>query len=231
MQMNDEYGPVSARVNDNDVTVELGDVTRTGADAIIVPQFDNCASYGGVGGAVARNGAVEGMQKYELYLQKNGEQKFGTVVLTTSGGGNSKYLLHAVSVGSGTEHEFNTAKLCMFNAMEIAEQNGVKSVAAPALGTGIIGRLTDRQSAEAMMSGIAEYKQKGGKNIPVSFVIFGDIDAYQAFANVLRSGSYSENGIYSQVGERELDVDRWRTEMNRDAIGNRKHFGSPEGPK
>jgi hypothetical protein len=55
------------------------------------------------------------------------------------------------------------------------------------LGTGIIGSLEPKQSAEAMMSAIKEYRQEGGKMIFVDFVIYGDRAAHKAFADVMES--------------------------------------------
>ena len=218
---------VTGKILDNEVSVIIGDVTRTGADAIVVPEFQSCASYGGVGGAVARNGAEKGMQNFDAYVSQNGEQKFGTVVLTASGGGSSRALLHVVSVGSGENYEFDTVKSCMFNSLKVAEQNGITSIAAPALGTGIIGSLTAKQSAEAMMAAIAEYKKQGGKSIPVSFVIYDDESACRDFAEVLRSGSYASAND-AQVGRREFDRGRWVVGMSRDAAANRAKFGKKD---
>ena len=135
---------VTGKIGNNDVSILLGDITRTGVDAVIVPEFQSGASYGGVGGAVARSGALAGMEAYEQYVRTNGKQDFGTVILTPSGGGKSSQLLHVVSVGSGKQYEFDTVRTCIFKALEIAEQKGINSIAAPALGTGIIGDLTSK---------------------------------------------------------------------------------------
>ena len=77
---------VSGKIEGNDVSVEMGDITQSSVDAIIVPQFTRCGSYGGVGGSVARSGAEDGMRAYDDFLSEAGEQKFGTVLLTESGG-------------------------------------------------------------------------------------------------------------------------------------------------
>ncbi len=78
---------ISGKIENNDVSIKMGDITQSNVDAIIVPQFTNCCSYGGVGGSVARGGAEKGMRSYEVFVQKEGEQKYGAVLLTESGGG------------------------------------------------------------------------------------------------------------------------------------------------
>ena len=82
---------VSGKINGNDVSVKMGDITQSGVDAIIVRQFTSCGSYGGVGGAVARSGAEAGMSAYDDFILEAGEQKFGAVLLTESGGGGAPH--------------------------------------------------------------------------------------------------------------------------------------------
>jgi O-acetyl-ADP-ribose deacetylase (regulator of RNase III) len=100
------------------------------------------------------------LDEFQEFVDSEGEQKFGTVLLTKSGGGNSKHLLHVVSVASPREHEFDTVQTAFYNALKVAETNGIKRIVAPAMGTGIIGQLTAAQSAKAMMSAIEQYDTK-----------------------------------------------------------------------
>ena len=220
---------VTGRIKNNRVTVEMGDITQSCAEAIVVPQFTNCSSYGGVGGSVARSGARVGMQTYDAFISEQGEQKYGSVLLTPAGGGGSDYLLHVASLGSGADSEFNTIKTSMFNVLKVAEENGVDSIAAPALGTGIVGSLTGKQSAEAMMSAIKEYADKGGKPINIRFVIYGDKNAFDRFSDALKSDSFSFANE-KQLGKKPFNMASWVTGMARDANANKKKFGSENGP-
>lgn len=210
-------------INGNPVAVEMGDITHAAVDAIIVPQFDSAASYGGVGGAVARNGAAKGMALYEAHIAEAGPLEFGTVFLTPSLGGPIPYLLHAVSVASGEDNEYKTVQNAMFNALTTAsEMTDIQSIAAPALGTGIIGDLTDAQSAEAMMTAVSDYKATGGRDIAVTFVIFGSNKAFMAFSNVLKNESYT-HAVDHQVGKRQFDLQRWVDNMVADEKANAPH--------
>jgi hypothetical protein len=74
-----------------------------------------------------------------------------------------------------------------------------------------------------MMSAIAAYQQQGGRNIPISFVIYGDQAAHADFAKVLQSGSYvSAND--AQIGGRVFDPDRWIVGIMRDKQANQAKF-------
>jgi len=207
----------AGQIRNTGITIALGDMTKVRAGAYIVPHFDKAASYGGVGGAVARAGAINGIEEFEQFVSKKGQQKFGTILLTKSHGGNSENLLHAVSVGSGRTEEFKTVQASIYNALRTAEQNNIKSVAAPALGTGIIGHLTDEQSAKAILSAVEQFANEG-RNIDFGIVIYGDRNAYNAFVKTLSTKSYSN--ALQEVGTKELDFAKWYVEMNNDMAKN-----------
>lgn len=211
-------------------SVTLGDIAKSKVDAIVVPEFTGGASYGGVGGAVARSGAEAGLKAYDDFVAEAGQQPFSTALLTPSGGGQSPYLLHVVSVGSAPVHEFYTIKTAFFNALQLAGEKGITSIAAPALGTGIIGSLTAKQSAEAMFSALKEYRESGGKDINVKFVIYGDQKAYDAFNAVLKSGSYATSNE-AQEGRKAFNAVNWAASLQQDAEANKAYFSKRNGPK
>lgn len=210
-------------VGNNKVMVALGDLTQTVADAYVVPQFHGAASFGGVGGAVARSGALKGLEAYEKAIDSNGPADFGTALITESGGGNSRFLLHVVSVGSQREDEYVTVRNGFHKALELAGENGLKTLAAPALGTGIIGQLTATQSAKAMFSALDHYSSNGGQPLEVSVVIFGDKAAFDSFVGVLEKGEFLS--AKPEAGDRELDPIKWIDGMNADFAANKRAFG------
>ena len=178
-----------SQINDVSVTVVGGDMTLIDADVYVVPQFNSCASEGGVGGAIARRGAIKGMNEYNEYIDKNGKLDWSNVVLTESGGGKAKYLVHAVTVGADRDSSFEVVQKAVYNALNIAQQQGLQSVVIPAMGTGIIGTLTDVQSANAIMAGINQFANEGGK-MDVSVVVYSQGKEFNDFSEVLTSKSY-----------------------------------------
>ncbi len=201
------------------VKIILGDITKVKCDAYVVPQFTSAASYGGVGGAVARSGGLKGLEAYDKFVQQKGEQPFGKILLTPSGGGNSKSLLHVVSVGSGEDNEFNTIQTAFYNVLKLAQEQGIQSIAAPALGTGMIGRLTDKQSANAMLSAIHQFAKEGG-NLDVSIVIYGSKPAHVDFIETLELGQFE--AAKDESGKKDINLADWVEGMSRDAKANRK---------
>lgn len=200
------------KVGNTNVTISEGDMTAIKADAYIVPEFQGGASYGGVGGAVANAGGNRGLGHYQKYVDDNGKQKYGTVISTPSGGGNAAVLLHAVTVGSGEENEFAVVQDAVFNALTVAKEQGLHSLAMPALGTGIIGDLEDDQSAKAMLSAVEEFSKAAGDPMNINIVIFRSPRAYRAFSEVLNTASYKD--VTDQKGKRDFDPGRWADGMN-----------------
>ena len=192
------------------VRVVGGDMTKIKADAYFVPQFTSCASEGGVGGAIMYSGAQEGMEEYNKYIEENGEMAWGDVIMTKSGGGNSQFLLHGATAGANKEDSFEVAQKATYKALQLAQEAGLKSVVIPAIGTGIIGSLTNEESAKAILSGVNQFAQEGG-NMDVSVVVYSTGQGYKDFENVLTSKSY-ENA-QPTIGTKEFEPEKFMQEM------------------
>lgn len=209
----------SGEISGQNVKIESGDLTLKECDAYVVPQFNSCVSEGGVGGAIIRAGASQGMEAYQHHLDKHGGKlEFGNACLTTSGGGNSKYLLHVVSVDSPGAEEFSIVQKAIYSALLQAEKRGIKTIAAPALGTGTLGNLTPTQSAKAMMSAIALFAKNGGKFDRITLVIFGPDLAREEFIAVMANKAY-EN-VSHEAGQKRLDLESWVNQAKADLQAN-----------
>jgi O-acetyl-ADP-ribose deacetylase (regulator of RNase III) len=207
------------------VGIALGDMTRIPCDAYVVPHFNGAVSYGGVGAAIARSGALPGLRVYEEYVERlsqsgQGEplQNWGDVIVSPSGGGLSSYLLNAVSVGSGDANaEFETVVAATQNALMVAAQYELDSIVLPALGTGIIGRLSDSLSAYAILGAIEVFRRARPEPTPrmVTVVLYGSLQAYDAFEEILRMGPTTERARERamRAGARGFDPQRWQQGM------------------
>ncbi len=207
---------IAGQIRNVTLKIAFGDMTKIKADAYIVPQFNSFASYGGVGGAVARAGGTKGIDEFAKFVAQKGEQNFGTVLLTKAYGGNSDKLLHTVSVDSS--NEFDTVQASIYNALRIAEENGVKSVASPALGSGLLGQLTPEQSAKATLSAIKQFADEE-RNMDVSVVIYRDKGAYNDFVNAFSTKSY-ENAT-NEAGKKNFDLSKYLKSIQINANANK----------
>lgn len=204
----------SAAIGRTQVEIVLGDLTQQPVEGLVIPQFDGGVSWGGVGGAVARRGGSDGLNEAEKYFETHNVM-YGDAFITDSPAMGKK-LIHVISVASKAENEFATVQLATINALDQASLAGLRSIGIPALGTGIIGQLTGRQSAEAILSAIKTYADKGGMMPQVKVVIYGDRAAYDDFVKVLKNGSYASVDT-KQIGERVFDTEAWMRGMRMDS--------------
>jgi len=201
----------SGTVENIKTNILIGDISRQPTQGIIVPQFKEGISEGGVGGAIFRAGGEDAMVAAQKMMDNNPDLKnFGRAFVTTSPK-MKKSLINVVTVGSGVDNEFSVVKAAVFNGLVAAQKSGITSVSIPALGTGIIGQLSNEQSAKAILSGIAEFKQKGGTMSEINVVIYGDRAQHSDFVKVLDKKSYA--GSTASSGQRVIDGARWVSGM------------------
>lgn len=206
--------PFTRMVGNTEVSIVEGDMTSLKVDALVVPEFKGSASWGGVGAAVDRAGGGSGLEAYEAKAE-TGTLHFGEVVATPSGSARWPTLIHAVTVGSGAEAEFSVVSNAIYETVKYAAANDIRSIAVPTLGTGIIGRLTDEQSAQAMLGAIARASADGLAIPEVTIAIFRNPAQYAAFTQVLEAGPSASTK--AQVGEGYSDFSQVLDAMSRDA--------------
>lgn len=142
--------------------------------------------------------------------------------MTPSGGGRAKYLLHTVSVGSGVNEEFDTVRKAVYSALAAADAQSLSIITTPALGTGIIGSLTDLQSAKAIFSAIYEFSKQNRNIKQVLLVIYGSYNTVTEAQNVIEEESYKD--VENEIGQRDFSLSRWIVEMENDSNKNCNFF-------
>ena len=179
-------GVSKMKVNVAGRTLELieGDITEMDTDAIVNAANAQLVLGGGVAGAIRRKGGPE----IQAECDKIGGTFVGGAVITTGGKLKAKHVIHAVGPRMGEGDEDAKLRNATLNSLKVAEENGLKSVAFPAISTGIFGFPIQR-CAEIMLETTAEYL--GGKTglERVVFCLFGQ-DSYDVFAGRLeRTGN------------------------------------------
>lgn len=162
-----------------------GNIVKIDVEAIMVPQFESGASFGGVGGSIIRSGAAAGMEEFNKEAKQN-YFNYGEAMLTESGGGNAKYLLHLVTIGS--DNEFEAVQRAVFEALKLAAEKGIHTIAVPLVGSGIIGTLTPTQSAKAIFSAVALFEEMATTVESVTLVLYNE--AIEPVQQVLDDQSY-----------------------------------------
>ncbi len=138
------------------VTIKQGDITELEADAIV-----NAAnSYGYMGGGVAGAIKRQGGQEIEIEAVSKAPIPIGSAVITTAGRLKCKYVIHAPTMEQPSSLiDVGNVKEATKAALECADENNLKKIAIPGMGTGV-GGVPCEKAAIAMIEVIVNFNEK-----------------------------------------------------------------------
>ncbi len=137
---------------------------------------------GGVAGAISRRGGDAIQAESSKWVREHGRVPTGSAVITGAGRLPAKYVIHAVGPIWGSGDEERKLAAAVANALTLADEHGVTSIAIPAISSGIYGMPKD-VSAGVLIRATAEYLHHH-PNSPLRTVQFCNIDevTVKAFA-------------------------------------------------
>ena len=156
-----------------------GDITEQDTDAIVNAANAQLILGGGVAGAIRKKGGSE----IQAACDRIGGTFVGGAVITTAGHLRARHVIHAVGPRMGEGDEDNKLKNATLNSLKVADANGLKSLAFPAISAGIFGFPIDR-CAEIMLRTTIGYLKGNTQIDRVVFCLFGH-GSYQVFADQL----------------------------------------------
>ena len=124
------------------IVLEEGDLTRVAADAVVNAANSSLLGGGGVDGAIHRVGGPRILEECRaLRASQYGRGlPTGRAVATTAGDLPARWVIHTVGpVHSTTEDRSALLADCHRNALRVADELGARTVAFPAISTGIYG--------------------------------------------------------------------------------------------
>jgi O-acetyl-ADP-ribose deacetylase len=157
------------------VTVECvrGDITAQDDVAAIVNAANaELRSGGGVAGAIHRAGGP----KLERETRPLAPIRPGEAVITGGHDLPNDYVIHALGPVYGQDRpEAELLANCYRNALALAEQNGIDSIAFPAISTGAFGYPVE-EAAEVALRAVVEETEKLERVRLIRFVLFAEED-------------------------------------------------------
>ncbi len=170
---------MECRINRSILELIEGDITEQETDAIVNAANGQLVLGGGVAGAIGSKGGpaiqAECSQKAPIGV--------GEAVITTGGDLKAKYVIHAVGPRMGEGDEDAKLQNATLNSLKVADANKLKSIAFPAVSTGIFGYPLDR-CAQIMLRAAIEYLSGDTGLERVIFCLYDD-ESYDIFLSEL----------------------------------------------
>ncbi|MCH5670388.1 O-acetyl-ADP-ribose deacetylase [Streptomyces gilvus] len=162
------------------ITLVRGDITRQAVDAIVNAANSSLLGGGGVDGAIHRRGGPEILEECrKLRASRYGKGlPTGQAVATTAGKLDARWVIHTVGpVWSAGEDRSELLASCYRESLRVADELGARTVAFPAVSTGVYGWPIDDGARVAVRT----VRAADTSVDEVRFVLF-DERAYEAFA-------------------------------------------------
>ncbi len=159
-----------------------GDITDMDVDAIVNAANTDLILGSGVAGAIRKRGG-DSIQKE---CDRIGPIPLGEAVITGAGNLKSRFVIHAAGMylgGSVTEESLRAATK---NSLIRADEKGIRTIAFPAIGTGVGGFPVDK-CAEVMIDVISSYLECEKTSIDRVYFVLFDEPTYRAFNECLKN--------------------------------------------
>jgi len=173
------------------VVVKAGDITKEDADAIVNAANSSLMGGGGVDGAIHRAGGPAILKECKEIRRTKYPDGLptGEAVMTTAGKMKATYVIHTVGpvYGRGGKDKAELLAACYRNGLKLVSENGLKTVAFPAISTGVYGYPQD-EAAKVSSSATEKFLSSDTSIQEVILVFFsrGDADLFlkhQAFTS------------------------------------------------
>jgi O-acetyl-ADP-ribose deacetylase (regulator of RNase III) len=161
------------------ITLALGDITREQVDAVVNAANSSLLGGGGVDGAIHRRGGpaiLAACRKLRAGAYRDG-LPVGQAVATTAGDLKARWVIHTVGpVWSREEDRSALLAACYATSLRVADEIGARTVAFPAVSTGIFRWPVD----DAARIAVAAVRAADSRVEEARFVLFTD-DILAAF--------------------------------------------------
>jgi O-acetyl-ADP-ribose deacetylase (regulator of RNase III) len=149
------------------VELRQGDLTDTDVDAIVNAANNDLMLGGGVAGAIRVKGGPEIQQECDQI----GPIALGEEAITGAGRLRARHVIHAASMRLGESTSEADLRSATRNSLMRASENSLRTIAFPAIGTGIAGFPVER-CAEVMLGEVRAHLNGATTLERVEFVLF-----------------------------------------------------------
>lgn len=162
------------------IVIREGDLTQADCEAAVNAANTDLILGAGVAGAIRTRGGPQ----IQAECDKHGPIALGEAAVTSGGKLKARYVIHAAGMHLGGRASEESLRNTTRNSLKRATEKGIRSVAFPAIGTGIAGFPMQR-CAEVMLEEIRAHLEQERLPERVEMVLF-DRAALSAFEETLR---------------------------------------------
>ena len=177
-----ERRKLSIQLEGTQLDLVEGDITELDVDAIVNAANAELQLGAGVAGAIREAGGPSIQEECD----RIGGTPVGTAVITNGGNLKAKHVIHAVGPEMGEGEEDRKLQSAIRACLALADRHGLKSIALPAISTGVFGFPMDR-CARILLTEVYRYLQGGTKLEKVVVCLQGN-DTFEIFKRELRRG-------------------------------------------
>lgn len=146
-----------------------GDITELAVDAIVNPANTDLTMEAGVVGAIRRKGG----ERIQEECERLAPIRLGAAAVTMGGNLKSHYMIHAASLRPDEMTTAETIRLVAHASLMRAEEKGLRTIAFPALGTGVPAFAME-ECAPIMLRVVLDHIKVRTSLEKIHFVLFDD---------------------------------------------------------
>lgn len=170
-----------------------GDITRESCDAIVNAANSSLMGGGGVDYAIHEAGGPAILEACKVIVGRQGRLPAGKAVATTGGRMAAKYVIHTVGPvwSGGDRNEPETLTSCHAESIRIADELQLRTMAFPAISTGVYGYPVGL-AAKVAIASVAEALGQAAHVCEVKFVLY-DEGALRHFCDAAKAHAASKS--------------------------------------
>jgi len=161
------------------IMIQQGDITEMEVDAIVNGANNDLILGAGVAGAIRRKGG----EVIQEECNEIGSIPVGYAAITGGGNLKARHVIHAASMGlGGIRTTAKSLRTSTTHSLRLASERNLKTIALPAIGTGVSGFPMD-ECAVIMLAEAIQHLKNVSSLETIYFVLF-DSPAFRVFLKV-----------------------------------------------
>jgi len=161
------------------IVFQQGDLTEMDVDAIVNAANNDLQLGGGLAGVIRRRGG----DAIQRECNEIGSIPVGGAAITSAGKLKARHVIHAASMELGGQTTTRDLRASTAHSLRIAAEKGLRTIAFPAIGTGI-GGFPLSECAEIMLREVVQHL-KGPTTLEKIYFVLFDAKALATFEKVM----------------------------------------------